>query len=120
MGKQAALALADRRDGTMVVQCFAQSDGELWEGFCIDFDLAVQGGSFEEVQESLHKAILMYVNSAIAEDSWDDRVRLFTRRAPLAVRLKWAFRQARAALARRKPGATHQEVAMGFPVSCPV
>lgn len=119
MNRQAAYALADRRGARMVVQCAAQGTNDSWEAFCIDFDLAVQGSSFEEVRDSLNKAIVMYIEAAVAEKNREDRVRLLTRRAPFWVRMKWAMRGVRAMLKNRKPGDPHQEVAMGFQVECP-
>ena len=74
-----------------VIQCVASGHGTEWEAFCLDYDLAVQGQSFEEVRSSLAKAIDMYLGSALAEPE-PIRSRLLARRAPFLVRLMWAWR----------------------------
>jgi hypothetical protein len=73
------------------VLCVASGHGSQWEAFCLDFDLAVQGQSFEEVRELLRVAIEMYVQSANAEPE-PNRSRLLARKAPFLVRLAWAWR----------------------------
>jgi hypothetical protein len=84
---------------------FARGRGDRWEAFCPDFDLAVQGRSFEEVRVSLVRAIEMYLDSALAEPE-PLRSRLLARRAPFFVRLTWAFRVFWSALFSR---ATHRD-----------
>jgi hypothetical protein len=69
----------------------AHGRGDQWEACCLDYDLAVQGQSFEEVQASLVQAIEMYLDAAYSE-SEPVRSRLLNRRAPFLVRLTWAWR----------------------------
>jgi hypothetical protein len=69
----------------------AHGHGDEWEAYCLDFDLAVQGTSFEEVQASLEVAIRMYLEAALSEPE-PVRSRLLNRRAPFFVRLSWARR----------------------------
>jgi len=71
--------------------CIATGHGNEWEAFCLDFDLAVQGSSFEEVRGFLHEAIRVYVESALAERE-PDRSRLLARKAPFFVRFSWGWR----------------------------
>jgi hypothetical protein len=73
------------------VVCVASGRANDWEAFSLDFDLAVQGRSFEEVRLSLSRAIDMYLESALAEPE-PIRSRLLARRAPFLVRLMWAWR----------------------------
>jgi hypothetical protein len=73
------------------VQCIMSGHGCQWEAFCLDFDLAVQGQSLEEVRELLRTAIEMYVQAAAAEPE-PNRPRLLARKAPFLVRLAWAWR----------------------------
>lgn len=80
-----------KRTMPRVIQCIASGHGTDWEAFCLDYDLAVQGRSFEEVRLSLAKAIDMYLDSALAEPE-PLRTRLLARRAPFRVRLMWAWR----------------------------
>lgn len=45
------------------VHCFAEGNGASWEAFCLDFDLAVQGRSFEDVYAKLNDQIALYIES---------------------------------------------------------
>ena len=69
----------------------ASGHGPRWEAFCLDFDLAVQDQSLEEVRLLLRDAIEMYVQTAEAEPE-PNRSRLLARKAPFLVRLMWAWR----------------------------
>lgn len=73
------------------VRCVATGRGREWEAFCVDFDLAVQGGSFEAVRRSLDRAIKLYVETASAQPA-AVRARLLARKAPLWNRVVWACR----------------------------
>lgn len=55
------------------------------EGLCLDFDLAVHGRSYEEVERRLEHAIKTYIEDVSLEDE-ANRVRLLNRRAPLSTR----------------------------------
>jgi predicted RNase H-like HicB family nuclease len=71
------------RQGTTGKQvlCFAQwRDGD-WEGICLDFDIAVQGRSFEEVKAALEEAVDTYVEDALREEQSVAR-QLLRRAAP--------------------------------------
>jgi hypothetical protein len=86
-----------------VLRCYAERRQGIWEAFCIDFDLAVQGHSFEEVYQSLNRAIGDYVER-VRELPISDRDRLLRRRAPLSVRLSFLFSLLRSALRSRGNG----------------
>jgi hypothetical protein len=87
-----------------------------WEAFSLDFDLAVQGRSFEEVSQRLTEAVGAYVASAMEEPE-PARTALLTRTVPLRVRLLWGMR---IALWTMFHGKRTEESTFGFPVSCPV
>ena len=96
--------------------CIATGHGDQWEAFCLDFDLAVQGRSFDEVRRYLNDAISMYLERVQAEPE-PDRSRLLARKAPFFVRLMWAwrlFRETMSGRTRRNENATVE-----FPVACP-
>lgn len=71
-----------------VLRCYATGREGQWAAFCIDFDLAVQGRSFQEVYDRLNDAIRDYVER-VHELPEADRVRLLRRRAPLGSRLQF-------------------------------
>jgi predicted RNase H-like HicB family nuclease len=96
--------------------CVAHGSDQGWEALCLDFDISVQGSSFEDVRHSLEDAVRTYVVDALKEDE-PHRSRLLNRRAPLGIRLLWAARIFFATvLARRGRDRT---AALEFPVSCP-
>lgn len=82
------------------VLCFAhERDGD-WEGICLDFDIAVQGHSFEEVKAGLEEAVVTYVEDALREEQPVAR-RLLCRAAPWYVRLGYLMHFFFATLFRR-------------------
>jgi hypothetical protein len=95
--------------------CVAHGGGQEWEAFSLDFDLAVQGNSFEEVKGSLETAIRNYVEAAMAQPE-PARTQLLNRRVPLRTKLLWWWRIARWAFFDRRPT---KESTVGFPVPCP-
>ena len=70
-----------------------------WEAICVEFDIAVQGGSHEEVRQLLEEAVNGFVKYVNALPEGDDRNRLSNRRIPWYLHLKlwlthrlWKFR----------------------------
>ena len=95
--------------------CIATGRGDQWEAFCLHFDLAVQGSSFDEVRRYLNDAIDSYVESASAEPE-PICARLLARKAPLWVRLMWAWRVFRSAMSGRTR--RDRDATIEFPVAC--
>jgi len=98
-----------------VLICVARGHQQDWEAFCLDFDLAVQGVSLQDVRSRLEDAIADYVQAATAEKE-PARSQLLSRRAPFFVRLHWSTRFFLATLFGRNPD---RDSTVGFPVSCP-
>jgi hypothetical protein len=96
------------------VVCYAHGKPGDWEGVCIDFDLAVQGRSFAEVQKLLEVAVTEYVAAAM-EEAPDVRDRLLSRRAPLSVSLNWTLRVLLSSLRHRRDD---DDNSASFPVAC--
>jgi hypothetical protein len=71
-----------------ILHCYASGRSGDWEGICLDLDIAVQGDSFEEVLQSLHDAVLLYLES-VGSLPEDQQAHLLRRAAPLGVRLKF-------------------------------
>jgi hypothetical protein len=94
--------------------CFAHGNGRGWEAICVDFDIAVQGTSFDEVKASLDRAIDQYVSAASAEDAAVCR-KLLSRRAPFHVRAMLTIKLISFNLFRGRMN----EAQASFPVSCP-
>ena len=70
------------------LRCYAEGRDGDWEAICLDLDIAVQGTSFEEVFESLQKAISLYLES-VTDLSPQERRSLLHRPAPFSVRFKF-------------------------------
>ena len=66
-------------------RCYAYGAGERWHGICTDLDIAVDGGSFDEVKASLETGIEMYLET-VAELPAAEQPRMLKRRAPWHVR----------------------------------
>lgn len=69
------------------VRCAAKFDGEQWLGICLNFDIAVQGNSLEEVESSMKTAVRLYLESFEGEsfETLDALMRAISRPVPLSV-----------------------------------
>ena len=66
---------------------YAWGNGGEWEAICVDFDIAVQGDSLEEVKRELQDAVetfLDYVHDLPANEQGP----FLSRKSPLALRLR--------------------------------
>ena len=93
--------------------CFAGGHEGSWEALCVDYDIAVQGASFDQVKDDLEAAISDYVEAASSEDE-ATRIKLLARRAPWSVRLTWT---ARILWSVWRPN-TDGDASASFPVAC--
>lgn len=69
------------------LQCFLRGHDDHWEAICIDFDIAVQGTSIENVQTALRESVFSYLADVEKEQTNDAR-RLRRRKAPFILRIK--------------------------------
>lgn len=74
-----------------LIRCFAQRHGNRWEAICLDFDLAVQGDSFEDVYRSLDTAVDEYVKYIATIEDSAERQAFLNRRVPFGLRLKFTL-----------------------------
>jgi hypothetical protein len=93
--------------GQRVILCYAEGCEDRWEAFCLDFDLAVQGQSFETVRVKLNDAIQTYLATVLTLPQ-ADRKRLLSRRAPFSVWLTPFLHLLRAAFTRRDDRLRHE------------
>ena len=70
--------------------CYAWGRLGDWEAVCVDFDLAAQGESLEEVRGELGDAIETYL-SYVADLPQNEQASFLNRKAPLGLRLRLAF-----------------------------
>lgn len=71
--------------------CVAEDHGDGWEAICLDFDIAVQGDTFEDVRRMLEEAVHSYLAIVRMEDAATQK-RLMRRSVPLSLRLSYAAR----------------------------
>lgn len=72
------------------VHCYAEGKRGHWEAICLDFDIAVQGNSFEEVYRSLNEGIAAYMGY-VSELPEEERSYFLNRKAPLSLRLRFLW-----------------------------
>lgn len=89
----------------LILRCYAERVGDQWQAFCLDFCLAAQGDTFQEVREKLEAMIAEYVYDALSGEDKEYAEQLLARRAPLYDWLKYYWYSALV-----KTGAFHEEV----------
>jgi predicted RNase H-like HicB family nuclease len=70
------------------LRCYAEGRDGDWEAICLDLDIAVQGGSFEEVFSSLRESISLYLES-VTDLPPEEKRDLLHRPAPFSLRFKF-------------------------------
>lgn len=73
------------RPKQLLVKCYAEQEGHDWVAVCLDFNLAAQGDSFEEVKIKLESMIYDYVYDALVGEDRRYAAQLLSRRAPLSL-----------------------------------
>lgn len=66
----------------LMLRCYANKDGDQWQAFCIDFGLAVQGDSLQEVKTKLFVMIKEYLYDALVGEDKEYAEQLLNRKAP--------------------------------------
>ena len=94
---------------------FARGRAGDWEAICVDFDIAVQGRSLNEVLARLELAVSDYVAAAREKDP-ATCARLLSRRAPTGVSLLWSMRVLLSVWRHKTNGG---DTSAFFPVACP-
>lgn len=77
------------KPGQMVLRCFAEQKGTVWQAFCLDLNLAVQGDSRYEVKAKLQSQIAEYLHDALAGEDRQYADQLLTRRAPASTWIRY-------------------------------
>jgi hypothetical protein len=73
-----------------LIRIYAEGQDHGWEAVCLDFDVAVQGDSFQNALESLEIAISEYVQYVRTLPK-EEQSALLTRKAPFSLRIKFAW-----------------------------
>ncbi len=72
------------RTKDLILRCYANKHGDQWQAFCIDYSLAAQGDSFQEVKYKLERMMSDYVYDALAGEDREFVGQLLTRKAPFS------------------------------------
>ncbi len=72
------------------IHCYAEGMEGQWEAVCLDFDLAVQGKTFEEIYQSLNQSIGMYVEYIKSLPN-KERAAFLNRSAPFSLRFRFLW-----------------------------
>lgn len=70
------------KPGDLLLRCYANKEGDQWQAFCIDFGLAAQGDSFQEVKTKLDGMIAEYLYDALVGEDKAYADQLLNRKAP--------------------------------------
>ena len=70
------------------IWCYAEGKPGEWEALCMNFDLSVQGGSFDEVCRDLKEAISMYLDY-VGKLPKEEQKQFLNRKAAISLRLKF-------------------------------
>jgi hypothetical protein len=62
------------------IRCYAEGRPGKWEAFCLDFDLSVEGSSFQDVYDKLNVQVSHYLDS-VKDLPPGEQLRLLNRRA---------------------------------------
>lgn len=95
------------------VHCYAEGKNGEWEAICLDFDLVVQGNSFEEVYRSLNEGIVAYVGY-VSELPEGEQQAFLNRKAPLSIRFRFLWYVLKDAIG----GNTNNKLRAGFMAPC--
>jgi hypothetical protein len=98
--------------------CFASGRPGEWEAICLDYDIAVQGRSFDDVQRLLRLSIDDYIESA-RQETPEVRDRLLNRRVPARVWLGYILGFVWHNLGRRRNRDDGDRLEHSFQMSCP-
>jgi hypothetical protein len=83
----------------MLIKCYAEGRSDKWEAVCLNFDIAVNGDSLEDVIKNMDEAVGLYLGR-LSELPPEERDRLLHRQSPLSLRLKFLSHVLRATLGR--------------------
>jgi predicted RNase H-like HicB family nuclease len=103
----------------IALACYAKGKDGHWEAICLDFNIAAQGKSLDEVRRLLEEAVVTYVEDALKEQE-PTRSQLLQRQAPLFVRLSWVSGLLWATLCGRNlRDGDNTSATVPFSVACP-
>jgi len=58
----------------LIVKCYAKQEEGMWVAVCLDFCLATQGDSLNEVKRKLEEQITFYVGEALEDKEYGNQL----------------------------------------------
>ena len=75
----------------LILRCYAEKKGPVWQAFCLDLNLAAQDSSFIQVRNRLHQQIESYVEDAVTGEDVAYADQLLSRKAPWLCWVKYYY-----------------------------
>ncbi len=91
----------------LILRCYAEKKDSIWQAFCIDLNLAVQGETRDEVRVKLQRQISSYLYDALEGEDKEYAAQLLSRKAPIVFRAKYAFYKILINFHKAKNGMNH-------------
>jgi hypothetical protein len=91
----------------MILRCYGEQKGNVWQAFCLDLNLAVQGDSFPEVRRKLHQQIASYLYDALEGEDQKYADQLLSRKAPIGFWAKYYYYKMLCSIHNAKNGICH-------------
>lgn len=73
----------------MILRCYAEQKGQVWQAFCLDINLAAQGSTLQEVKRKLHEQIEEYLFDALSGADRKYADQLLSRKAPASLWVRY-------------------------------
>ncbi len=75
----------------LILRCYAEKKGTVWQAFCLDLNLAAQDSSFIQARNRLHAQIESYVEDAVTGEDATYADQLLSRKAPWPCWIKYYY-----------------------------
>lgn len=89
---------------SMLVRCLIEHRHGVWQGFSLEYGLAIQGESAADVKRRLEAAIISYVHDALVGEDREHADSLLSRRAPLFAYARYYYYRALSRLRSGRDG----------------
>jgi hypothetical protein len=114
--------VSDIRPICLVVRCLLEQDGDQWQAFSLEFGLAAQGESAQQVKLKLESMIEWYVHDALIGEDREHAYELLIRRKvrwPIFLRYYLVWAASHIVMLRTRFGMIYREPLPLVPKHCP-
>ena len=75
----------------LIIRCYGEKKGNKWIGVCLDFNLATEANSSDELVRKMSEIIKSYIETVLATKDKGSIPALLSRKAPLRDWFKYYF-----------------------------